>query len=800
MLINYLKIALRHIKRHSLRSFIHVIGLSIGIAACFVIYNLVAYEYGFDTHHEDLDKINRITTLSSNWGEHYPNPGSPIPLAEAVRNEMKSAEAVTQIYTAYRCLVESADKGKNFGITIKAVFADPAYFDFFKYQWLAGSPASLKKAHAVVLTQSTAQKYFGQVSLSEMIGKELIYTDTIRATVTGIVADLEEQTDLIFTDFISYATMLNNQHIRKSRNVDEWGTVNSSAQIFVKVSPEKTALAREELLAIAERHIEKEDNWTVSFDLEPLSQLHFEGNFEDYSASKSKLNGLMAIAFFILMIACINFINLETAQSKLRAKEVAVRKTLGSSRKQLVSQFLTETYLLICTSILLAVFISELAIVYFKDVLPEGFQYNYLSTENLLFLFGLSIVVLLLSGFYPASILSGFSPIKALRSTQSAGRKFNFQYFLRKNLIVFQFASSIAFIIVVLGISAQLNYLMKQDVGFNRKAIVHINTPFKDSLAKTELLKSKLESISGVQTVSLSSDVLISNSLWTTTVDYEKGGQMEEIHIQSKFGDTSYLGLYEVPLLAGRNFTTNEAEIVVNEATLEKLGISSPEEALGIGVVYDDSLTLNIVGVIPDIHTQSMYAAIRPMMMGYDKRNLYTVNVKLASMVDITQTMEAMKSTYQLTYPNETYEFQFLDETVENFYRSEVRLRKVLFFATAIAILISCLGLFGLASFTIAQRTKEISIRKVLGASITNILVLISKEYALLMGISFLLAIYPAWYFINNWLNNFQFKMSMPIGIYLLSGVIAFLLSLGIVALHSINAANRNPANVLKDE
>lgn len=800
MLKNYLKMALRNIKRHSLRSFIHVIGLSIGIAACFVIYNLVSYEYSFDQFHPEKEKIHRITTVTSNGEEDYPNPGSPIPLAEAVRNEMKSAEAVTQLYTSYRWLVESADKKDNFGLTNKAVFTDPEYFDFFEYEWLAGSPATLKEAHTVVLTQSTAQKYFGDTSPSNVIGKELIYTDTIRATVTGIVADLKEQTDLIFTDFLSYATMLNNQHIRKSKNVDDWGTVNSSGQIFIKVAPENITVAKEELLAINEKYIEKEGNWTTSFDFEPFSELHFESNFANYSADKSKLNGLMAIAFFILVIACINFINLETAQSRLRAKEVAVRKTLGSSRKQLVSQFLTETYLLIFTSIVLAIFISELAILYFKEVLPEGFGFSYFSIENLLFLLGLSVIVLILSGFYPASILSGFSPVKALKSTQSTGRRFNFQYFLRKNLIVFQFASSIAFIIVVLGISAQINYLMKKDVGFNKEAVVHINTPFKDSLAKTELLKSKLESISGVKAVSLSSDILISSSLWTTSVDYEVNGQKEEINIQSKIGDTAYLGLYEVPLLAGRNFTTDETEIVINEAALEKLGVLNPEEALGKSVVYD-SMNLNIVGVIPDIHTQSMYAAIRPMMMGYyNKRNLFTVNVKLASMVDITQTMEEMKNAYQLVYPNESYEFQFLDETVENFYKSEVRLRKVLFFATAIAILISCLGLFGLASFTIAQRTKEISIRKVLGASISSILVLISKEYALLISISFVLAIYPAWYFMSEWLNSFQFKMNTPVSIYLLSGIIAFVLSLLIVGLHSLKAANSNPAEVLKDE
>jgi len=800
MFKNYLKIAFRNIKKFGMRSFIHVIGLSIGIAACFVVYNLVSYEYGFDTHQKDRDRIYRITSVTGNGEEEWPNPGAPIPLVEAVRSEMSAAQDVAPIFSAYRFLVESGDESKNFGVSTKVAFVDEKYFSLFEYEWLAGSASSaLDRPNTVVLTTSVSRKYFGEQPLDEILGQELVYTDTVRVLVTGIVEDVKQKTDLIFTDFISYETLLSSKEIRAKRNVDNWESVSSNAQLFVKLASGQKQKADDELLAIKEKYVKPDGNWTTVFEFEAFSDLHFSDTFNGNSADRTTLNGLIIIGFFILFIACINFINLETAQAKLRSKEVGVRKTLGSSRKQLISQFLVETYIIILLAIIGAALLSQLATSYFQEVLPADFQFDYWNINNAVFLFVLSLVVLLLSGFYPSIILSGFTPIKAIKERGIAHTKFSFQYFLRKNLIVFQFGSSIAFIIIVLAINSQIDFLLNRNIGFNKEAVLHISTPFQGTLDKTKLLKNELESISGMKKVSLSSDMLISGSMWTSSVTHEFNGEEEEVSIQVKNADTSYLSLYEVPFLAGRNFSFDKSEIVINEAAMEKLEIESAHAALGVQLDYD-SMHLSVVGVIPNIHTQSMHQAIRPMMLGYDERNLFTVNAKLAPNVDLKTSVDAMQNAFKMIYPNETYEFKFLDETVEKFYTSEVRLRKVLLFSTIIAILISCLGLFGLASFTIAQRTKEISIRKVMGASLSNILILISKEYVVLIGLAFLLAIYPAWYFISNWLNDFQFKIEMPIGVYFISGLIAFLLSIGIVSLHTWKAANRNPAKVLKDE
>jgi ABC-type antimicrobial peptide transport system permease subunit len=800
MLLNYLKIALRNIKRHSLRSFIHVIGLSIGIAACFVIYNLVTYEYSFDQFHPEKEKIHRIMSVTGNAEEQWPNSGTHFPLAEAVRNELPVATEVNHFYTSNSIMVGSVDGEKNYGRQRGVIYADSSYFKMFPYEWLSGNKATaLKDMNTLVLTKKAVQKYFGDISPNEALGRELIFADTIPAKVTGVVADFKENSDFTFTEFISMATILNKESSRKEFHVDNWGSVNSSSQLFIKIDPNDFQEAEKTLLAIRDKYIEQDDDWKTEFTLETLNELHFSQPYSTKAADKKVINGLIAIGFFILFIACVNFINLETAQAKLRAKEVGVRKSLGSSRKQLIAQFLSETFLIIVLAIIIALFLSELGIAYFKDLLPDGLSFEYWSINNVVFLAIISMVILLLSGFYPALLLSGYSPVKALKGDRTFKKGFDFQYFLRKNLTVLQFTLSIAFIIIVMAVSGQIEYLLKKDVGFNKEAVMYTFTAFDHNDKRNQVLKEELKAQSFVEDVSLSSEILISHGLWTTTVKKVGDTTDFELSIQIKKADTSYINLYDVPLIAGRNYRIDSDEILINEMAVSKLGYENPANALGERVNYN-RMELMIVGVVKNIHTQSMYSAIRPMMIKPENNGLYTTNIKLKSNIDLVAAKEKMQTSYRSIYPNESHEFEFLDKTVENFYQSELRMKRVLGFATAVAILISCLGLFGLSSFTIAQRTKEISIRKVLGASLSNILVLITKEYTLLIGIAFVLSIYPAWYFLNNWLSNFQYRMELSALTFILAGIIAFVLSLLIVGLHSLKAANSNPAEVLKDE
>ncbi|WP_296623080.1 FtsX-like permease family protein, partial [Marivirga sp.] len=352
--------------------------------------------------------------------------------------------------------------------------------------------------------------------------------------------------------------------------------------------------------------------------------------------------------------------------------------------------------------------------------------------------------------------------------------------------------------IIVMAVSGQIDYLLKKDVGFNKEAVMYTFTAYDFNDTRNQVLRDELKKHSFIKEVSLSSEMLISQGLWTTTVKKVEDTSDFELSIQIKTADTSFINLFDVPLIAGRNYRIGSDETLINEMAATKLGFKSPDEAIGERIKYDTELI--IVGVIKNIHTQSMYSAIRPMMIKPSNRGLFTTNVKLKPNIDLVAAKEQMQASYRSVYPNESHEFEFLDKTVENFYQSELRMKRVLGFATAVAILISCLGLFGLSSFTIAQRTKEISIRKVLGASLSNILMLITKEYAFLIAIAFVLSIFPAWYFLNNWLSSFQYRMELSVVTFILAGVIAFILSISIVALHSLKAANSNPSEVLKDE
>jgi putative ABC transport system permease protein len=798
---NYFKIAIRNIKKNGLRSFIHVVGLSIGIAACFVIYNLARYEYSFDNFHEEDEKIHRFGTITNWYEESWPNPGVPFPLAEAAKEEIKPIESITHFYTFGGLHVSEADSESSYGRQNNIVFVEPGYFNMFSYEWLTDKPIQpLADMYDLVLTEKAVNRYFGDISPQQALGRSLVYEDTITATVRGVVKDFNKPSDLIFTDFLSLSYFKENESAKKRVSAENWSNVSSSSQVFAKFDPAYTDQVKSDLAVIAEKYIEEEEGSSTEFTIEPLSEVHFTSTFGGPSASKYVLNGLMVIGFFILLIACINFINLETAQSNLRSKEVGIRKTLGGRRDQLVKQFLTETYVIIVSALFVGILLCELSLIYFEDLLPYHFQLEYISWSNLFFVVGVSLVVLLLSGFYPALVLSGFTPLKALKSGRKTKKGFDFHYFVRKNLTVFQFGLSITFIIGILVISKQINYMLDKDLGFDYEEIAYNNTPFNDNSGRINVLKNELSNKSYVSGVSLSTDILISGGLSTSSIEFVKEGSKYEESVQVKMADTSYLDVYNVPLLAGRMYRDSSNEFVVNENCMKMLGYNDPVEAIGNVVSYGDE-EYKVVGVFKNVHTRSFYEEIRPMVIySLPSERLYRVNVKLQEGSDHKAALADLQATYKKVYPDETFKFEYLSELVENFYQSVMLIRKVLGFATVITILISCLGLFGLTSFTIAQRTKEISIRKVLGASVQNILMLISKEYALLIAIAFTLSIYPAWYLMNVWLQSFHYRIDISVFFFVIAGAIAFSVSIGIVVIHSLRAIRANPADVLKDE
>ena len=789
MLKNYFKIAWRNLVRNKLRTGIHILGLSIGIAICFLIFNLVTLSYSFDKFHPDGDRIYRVNTLTD-WGEggSFPNSGTPGPLGEVIQDEITGLEAKGRLYTMYETLVAFPNSDKVFGRSNEVTFSDPGFFKIFPREWLAGNPeTALVQPESVVISEASMYKYFPGSEASDVLGQELMYvdSDSIYAKVTGVIADYKENTDFIFHDFISLSTISTQEQI-EWYGLHDWTSVNSSSQLFVKlsqgVSPESVDEAFKPLIA---KNMESEENgeYATSFFTEPLSEMHFQPNYGSTHVSKTFLKGLILIGLIILVLATLNFVNLETAQAISRSKEVGIRKTIGGTRFQLISQFLAETFLIILVSSVLALCLVEGLKVLFKTYLPQDFSVEYFSLFNLLFYAAFPVLLTLVTGIYPALILSKYDPQRALKGEMVRNGKFSLGVFLRKNLTVIQLSSSIAFIILVLVLNYQLNYVTSQPLGFEKEAVLYARLPFMSDPDKMQQLQDRYNQEAMVSGASLSGSLVSSTSLWTSVVRVPVDTTFEELSIQVMNVDSAFVGVNGIPLLAGTASIDRKDEILVNAKFVKEAGFSSPEDALGAEIGYSQE-QVKIIGVVADFHSRSLREKIRPLLFTYNAPYFQTVNVKLNSNQNLAAAKERLEELYLLIYPYEEASFNFLDAQIDQFYREDMKIKNVLSFACGLAILISCLGLFGLSSFTIAQRTKEISIRKVLGATLQQILFLISKEYMILVGVSFLIAIFPAYYFLNDWLNGFNTRVDMPYLIFAAAGLGVMTICLLIVGIH----------------
>lgn len=803
MLKNYFTIAWRNLTRNRLRTAIHILGLSLGISICFLIFNVVWHANSFDRFHPDREQIFRINTLTEyTGGESYPNSGTPGPLGEVIDVEVTGIVAKGRLNTLYQTLVVVSEGNKVMGRSDESTFADPGFFQIFPRKWLAGNPNSaLIDPNSVVITQSDLERFFPGVQAVDALGKELVWIDrdTIRTQVTGVVEDYTENTDLIFKDFISYSTIQTEEQ-KEWYGLHSWGNINSSSQLFIKTEPMiSSEILRTSLEKLAEKHYDARDDSKTSFTVEPLAEIHFGQNYTESSVSKVFLNGLIYIGLLILALATLNFVNLETAQAIGRAKEVGIRKTLGGRRAELIFQFLTETYLLVLIATGVGLVLVEILRTVFLSYLPNGFSLDYSAIQNVVFYIVFPIILALVSGIYPSMILSGYDPQRALKGEKSAHRGFSLGVFLRKNLTVLQFSSSIAFIILVLVLNYQIRFVSSQPLGFDKSAIMYSNLPFMSDPDKMVQLQDRLNQNTMVKGSSLSGSLVSSTSLWTSDSYIPVDTTEKQVYVQVMNVDSAFVGVNGIPLLAGKSNLTNPEEILVNKNFLKEAGIIDPEEGLNLQIRFSGGQK-KIIGVFDNFHSRTLREEIQPMILTTNPTYFQTVSVKLESGQNLAAAKQELESIYKSIYPFETAEFKFLDEQIAQFYEEDLRIRNVLGAACILAILISAMGLFGLSSFTIAQRTKEISIRKVLGASLAQILGLISKEYILLVGVSFLLAIFPAYYFLRDWLNGFQYRVEMPYFLFALAGLGVMLICLLIVGLHSYTAAQTNPAKVLKDE
>lgn len=813
MLENYFLTAWRQVEKNKVHTAINVSGLAIGMAACLMISLTVQHEFSYDRHHPDGDRIYRITSHSKSADDWFPNGGVPAPVPLTIRDEFTGLNAVAALHTVHPTEVK-LPQGPNVGEQKHLVIAGPNYFDIFShYEWIIGNPAqSLTKPYQVVLTESQARKYFGQ---QEAVGQIITYFDSLDFVVSGILADVPHQTDLFFTDYLSFATLLSNQVLAGNYGLESWQSTNSSSLAFLKLSEGTTpADIEQQFPALIEKYINQgENNQEKGFNLQPLSDIHFNADYpldRQRVAHKPTLYGLALAALFLLLIASINFINLETARAVLRSREVGVRKVLGSSRWQLIQQFLGETFLITLLAGGMAILLSKLGMDYFRESLPPDLSLNALwNNHGWLLLLAIVGVVSLLAGTYPALVLSYYAPAFALKNQVAKMAGTTRKAYLRKSLIIFQFAIAQAFILGTLLVASQLHFLLNKDMGFRKDAVVHFQAPnfWQDTTQRRITLANELRELSGVSALSLSNMLPASQGWSSRTVTYQRDISETKVNIYIKQADTSFLEVYGIELLAGRSYHYSDTlnELLLNETAAKAFGFDPPTQAVGQLIQLNKNSSLPVVGVVRDFHDGPLYEKIHPIMMGSsDVQRSANFNILLASRgkqgEEVKGVIAQIEQVFKQFYPEEPFEYQFYDDTIANFYETEQRTAGLINVATGLGIFISCLGLLGLASFTTNQRIKEIGIRKVLGATAAQLVVLFTREFIWLVLISFIIAAPLAWYFGSEWLNRFAYRTNIGLAIFLLTMLSALVLALLTVGLRSWHAALANPVDSLRNE
>ena len=805
MIRNYIRIAWRNIVRRKAYTAINITGLAIGIAACLLLFIVVSYERSYDHFLPNHTRIFRVVTQDKFPDGIGYNAGIPYPALEALRLELPQLNTGA-LYANYNSQVtvlgsssENLNSDKKFIEGSGVFYADPQFFKVFQYQWLAGSPEVLGEPNTSVLSKKMAEKYFGD--WKQAMGQYLKLDNSITSRVAGIIETPPANTDFPFAVVTSF------ESFKKSSGIygytTDWGATTSNFQIYALLKDgTDPKIVNQQLSVFSKKYYPKNFNTERSNFLQLLSDIHFDtrfNNFGDHITSRATLWTLSLIGIFIIIMACINFINLSTAQAVSRSKEVGVRKVLGSNRFQLFWQVLGETGIIVMISMALAFVIAYICLPYIKHVASIEETINLLNWETAAFAFVIIITVTLLSGFYPSFVVSRFSPSLALKNKITSANVGGIS--LRRGLVVLQFAISQILIIGTIVAISQMNFVQQADLGFNKEAILVLNSNADSVIVnRQESFKQQLLQIPGIQSVSFSSDVPSSDNNWASNFSYDHRPD-EDFSVFLKLGDEDYKKTYGLQLAAGRWYEKSDTmnEVVVNETLLRKLNVKDPSTAIGKEIRTGRSPWRTIVGVVKDFKSNSLRQDLQPLLLGERRKYYSTTGIKLRTN-NLSRIQTVVQDTWNKINPEYAYTSAFLDENINNFYRQEQQLSLLYKIFAGIAIFISCLGLYGLVSFMAVQRTKEVGIRKVLGASAANIIYLFSREFTLLIIIAFAIAVPVAYYLMNGWLNNFVFRVNMGPWVFILAITASILLAWLTVGYKSIKAAFSNPVKNLRSE
>jgi putative ABC transport system permease protein len=796
MIKNFFTIAWRNLWKNKTYAGINILGLSLGIGCSILIFTLVSYHLSFDNFHRDKDRIYRVVTEFHDEVADY-SQGVPSPLGKAFRNDFGYAEKTARVIGDKDVLIrfESGGELKKFQEEKGVAYAEPAFFDIFRFPLLRGNKATVLQAPGqALITERLARKYFGDGS--NAMGKTIRVSNKTNFAIVGILRDIPVNTDRRQEIYLSY-TDIKDQSKRLASD-SSWGSISSECMCFIRLKPAVSAAQVNQGLAqMGKKYQKGRDAQTTIFRLQPLSDIHFNPDFDGY-ADKKYLWALFFIGLFIIVTACVNFINLATAQALSRSTEVGIRKVLGGLKVQLFWQFMTETAFIAVFAVVVGYLLALAALPALNALFKTEISLHLFSDATLLlFLLALLVVVVFLSGSYPGLVLSRFKPVAALKSKLSQKEVGGFS--LRRILVIAQFTISQMLIIGTIVIAGQLHYAQSSDLGFNKNATILLPLPSNDP-ARLNTMRARIGAIAGIRDVSFCDNAPASES--GNSTNFRFGDRQEDEHweVSTKCADDKYLQTFGLKLVAGRNYFSSDTvrEVLINETTVKRLSLASASAALGQQVKVGHYKG-TVVGVVRDFNNRSLHSDISPIAIFPVYNEYYTCAVKIDP-VHVQADLAAFAKIWNDTYPDYLYSYQFLDDSIAKFYDLDNSLLTLVEFFAVIAVFIGCLGLYGLTSFMAVRKTKEIGVRKVLGASIPSILWLFGREFSRLVLIAFVVAAPAAWWIMHQYLQDFKYRIPIGPGIFLLAIAATFVIVVLTVGYRSMRSALANPVRALRSE
>ena len=767
------------------------------MAGALLVFLFIRYHLSTDRYNANFNRVVRISNdIHLDDGSIEYNAEGPPPMAAVLRSRYPQVEQAAFLL-GWRDITVSVQHTKQKAparfLEHKGVgFIEPEWLDVLSYTWLLGDPkTALHAPRQAVLTESWANRYFGTPNA---IGQTLTLDNKVLVTVAGIVADPPGPTDTDLGLFVSLSTA---PQLVPTLDLNDWGLLNSVNRLYARLKTPTAITSLQQALPALSKQQYGEWAHNFQFVVQPLADLHFDTIHDPVHAIRASLLwSLGLIGLLLIVAACINFVNLATVQALRRSKEVGIRKTLGSTRSQLAGQFLLETTLIIGAATGLGLLMARLALPVFTDWVQLPLSLRFDSTTAG-FVGILLIGIILLAGGYPAAVLSGFSPGAALKGTRVAGTGFT----VRRVLVVTQFAVCQVLILGSLVVANQMRYMQRADLGFRKDNVVMVAVPFGQK-ARQDAFKQQLLQNADIRSVSLTVLPPTSALNYGGSFKFDGNTEWSKFPIRERLADADYLNTYGMKLLAGRNITPGDTirDYLINETLLHKLGFSKPQQVLGRRLQYYLSKApLPIVGVVRDFHQKSMRAEIEPCIIASWAPWYRQAGIRIGGN-DPAETVRRIRQTWQQIFPDEVFDYQFLDTQLAKLYETETLIARLINVFTGIAILICCLGLYSLVSHMVIQRTKEIGIRKVLGASVAGIIALLSSDFLKLVLIASLIASPLAWYAMNWWLQDFAYRIDIEWWIFALAGLIAVCIALLTVSFQSIKAALMNPVKSLRSE